>query len=94
MSTADYSGCICILSYFRLLVSIVMYCNTELNVIDMFYILWVTTPFWIRCTKINRFYVNWQGFHQIHIYVFLGLQDLTFRISCDGVDMQRLGNEV
>jgi len=41
-----------ILSYFRLLVSIVMYCNTELNVIDMFYILWVTTPFWIRWTKI------------------------------------------
>ena len=46
----------CILSYFRLLVSIVMYCNTELNVIDMFCILWVTTPFWIRWMK-NE--LNW-----------------------------------
>ena len=38
----------CVLSNFRLLVSIVMYCNTELNAIYMFYILCVTTPFWNR----------------------------------------------
>jgi len=30
-----------------------MYCSTALIVIDMFYILWVTTPFWIRRRKIN-----------------------------------------
>jgi hypothetical protein len=40
--------------YFKLLVCIIMYCIfAELNGIDVFYILWAITPFWIGWTEIN-----------------------------------------
>ena len=70
MSTSEYcwlySGYIVFNFYFRLLYIVfydhlyILQCNTG---VDMFYILWVITPLWIRWTEINW---NWNWWLEVH----------------------------